>query len=67
MGPMTITDPTALHSPKRSIVSKATQWTIDTLAPLREHLSVTRSPNAGADQLDGAFEFVTAIALPISS
>src|SRR4051812_48050805 len=36
---MTITDPTALHSPKRSIVSKATQWTIDTLAPLREHLS----------------------------
>jgi hypothetical protein len=38
-GPMTITDPTALHSPKRSIVSKATQWTINTLAPLREHLS----------------------------
>jgi hypothetical protein len=36
---MTITDPTALHSPKRSIVSKATQWTIDALAPLREHLS----------------------------
>jgi hypothetical protein len=36
---MTITDPTARHSPKRSIVSKATQWTIDTLAPLREHLS----------------------------
>jgi sRNA-binding protein len=35
---MTITDPTALHSPKRSIVSKATQWTINTLAPLREHL-----------------------------
>jgi len=28
---MTITDPTALHSPKRSIASKATQWTIDTL------------------------------------
>src|SRR4051812_24274399 len=37
---MTITDPTALHSPKRSIVSKATQWTIDALAPLREHLSL---------------------------
>jgi hypothetical protein len=36
---MTITDPAALHSPKRSLVSKATQWTIDTLAPLREHLS----------------------------
>jgi hypothetical protein len=39
MEPMTIADPTALHSPKRSIVSKATQWTIDALAPLREHLS----------------------------
>jgi hypothetical protein len=38
-GPMTITDPTALHPPKRSIVNKATQWTINTLAPLREHLS----------------------------
>ena len=38
-GPMTITDPTILHSPTRSIVSKATQWTIDALAPLREHLS----------------------------
>jgi sRNA-binding protein len=36
---MIITDPTTFHSPKRSIVSKATQWTIDTLAPLREHLS----------------------------
>src|SRR4051812_31190699 len=36
---MTITDPTALHSSTRSIVSKATQWTIDALAPLREHLS----------------------------
>jgi sRNA-binding protein len=36
---MTITDPTTFHSPKRSIVSKATQWTINTLAPLREHLS----------------------------
>jgi hypothetical protein len=36
---MTITDPTTLHSSKRSIVSKATQWTIDALAPLREHLS----------------------------
>jgi hypothetical protein len=36
---MTITDPTTVHSPKRSIVSKATQWTIDALAPLREHLS----------------------------
>src|SRR4051812_31881282 len=35
----TITDPTALHSLTRSIVSKATQWTIDALAPLREHLS----------------------------
>jgi hypothetical protein len=39
MGLMTITDPTALHSSTRSIVSKATQWTIDALAPLREHLS----------------------------
>src|SRR3954462_13161976 len=38
-GPMTIPDPAALHSPKRSLVSKATQWTIDVLAPLREHLS----------------------------
>src|SRR5690349_9740358 len=36
---MIITDPTTFHSLKRSIVSKATQWTIDTLAPLREHLS----------------------------
>ena len=36
---MTITDLITLHSPKRSIVSKASQWTIDTLAPLREHLS----------------------------
>src|SRR3954451_12122947 len=36
---MTIIDPTALHSSARSIVSKATQWTIDALAPLREHLS----------------------------
>src|SRR4051812_35192625 len=36
---MIITDPTALHSSTRSIVSKATQWTIDALAPLREHLS----------------------------
>jgi hypothetical protein len=36
---MTIIDPTALRSSKRSIVSKATQWTIDALAPLREHLS----------------------------
>src|SRR3954468_13372035 len=39
MGLMTITDPTTLHSSTRSIVSKATQWTIDALAPLREHLS----------------------------
>src|SRR3954467_6006636 len=39
MGLMTITDPTAFHSSTRSIVSKATQWTIDALAPLREHLS----------------------------
>src|SRR3954463_339668 len=39
MAPMTITDPTAHHSSTRSIVSKATQWTIDALAPLREHLS----------------------------
>src|SRR3954453_15077630 len=39
MGLMTITDPTALHSSTRSIVSKATQWTVDVLAPLREHLS----------------------------
>src|SRR3954453_18696256 len=39
MGLMTITDPTALHSSTRSIVSKATQWTIDVLDPLREHLS----------------------------
>src|SRR3954468_22945762 len=39
MGLMTITDPTTLHSSTRSIVSKATQWTISTLAPLREHLS----------------------------
>jgi hypothetical protein len=36
---MTITDPTALHSSTRSIVSKATQWIINALAPLREHLS----------------------------
>jgi hypothetical protein len=38
-GPMPITDPTTVHSPTRSIVSKATPWTIDALAPLREHLS----------------------------
>jgi len=36
---MIITDPTTVHSSTRSIVSKATQWTIDALTPLREHLS----------------------------
>src|SRR4051812_17366393 len=51
--PMTIIDPTALHSSKRSIVSKASQWTIDALAPLREHLSPWPAvlPSAVGDQI----------------
>src|SRR3954464_11151222 len=50
---MTIIDPTGLHSSKRSIVSKATQWTIDALAPLREHLSPWPAvlPSKGSDPI----------------
>src|SRR3954453_13516010 len=50
---MIITDPTTVHSSTRSIVSKATQWTIDALAPLREHLSAWPAglPSEGGDPI----------------